>query len=268
MTLTRTLEKLERFGDSEADRALRPPVDAPTPGAPLPPRSRRGLLKGLLVGGAAAVVVALLVTWLVAFSPLLGASVVQVQGATTLSADQVRTAAAVAHGTPLVRLDAGAVARRVQQLPQVASATVTVTYPSTVTVTVVERTPVLRLARPTRLVDATGLAYLTPAAGVPVPDGLPLTTATGDLLPVAADVAAAVPAAVRATVARVGVTAGADGGAPQVTLTLADGRTVVWGDTSREAEKGALVGTLFAAGAPKVPGTTIDVSSPEQVVTR
>ena len=141
MTLTRTLEKLERFGDSDADRALRPPVDGPgqPPVEPRHAHSRGWWLRRTLVGVAVVAVLALLVTWLVAFSPLLGASTVQVQGATTLSDDQVRSAAAIADGTPLVRLDTAAVARRVEALPQVASARVTVAYPSTVTVTVLER---------------------------------------------------------------------------------------------------------------------------------
>lgn len=265
-TLTRTLEKLERFGDSEADRAQRPPVDGLPPLTP-PARPRGWWLQRALVGVAVVVVLGLLVTWLVAFSPLLGAQTVQVQGATTLSDDQVRAAAGVSDGSPLVRLDAAAVARRVEALPQVASATVGVSYPSTVTVTVVERVPVLRLTAPTRLVDATGDAYLELPAGATLPKGLPVTGATGDDLTIAADVAGAIPLSVRtALVGRIDVDAHGPGVAPTVKLALVDGRTVVWGDPTRNAEKGALAGTLFGPNAPDVTCTTIDLSSPDQVV--
>ncbi|MHA3703086.1 cell division protein FtsQ/DivIB [Jatrophihabitans sp. YIM 134969] len=279
MTITRTLERLERFGDSDADRALRPPVEAGSPGGPggpggpgvpgVEPRPRGRWLKRALVGVAALVVVAVVVTWLVAFSPLLGASTVQVLGTSTLSDDQVRTAAGVADGTPLVRLDTAAVARRVEALPQVASARVDVEYPSTVTVTVVERVPVLRLTDPTRLVDASGDAYLELPAGATLPRGLPVTGATGDDLRIAAGVAAAVPLSVRiALVGRIDVDAHGPGVPPTVQLALVDGRTVVWGDPSRNREKGALTGTLFGPGAPDVSCTTMDLSSPDQVVCR
>ena len=59
-------------------------------------------------------------TWVVAFSPVLGAKRVLVRGAHVLSAAQVRAAAAIRHGAPLARLDTGAVAGRVDALPDVA----------------------------------------------------------------------------------------------------------------------------------------------------
>ncbi len=268
--LTSTLERLERFGDSDADRALRPPVDAaaPAPGGPAPSRPRGWWIRRVLVSLAVLVVLGLVVTWLVAFSPLLGASTVQVTGTSTLTTADVRAAAGIGKGTPLVRLDTQAVARRVEALPQVASARVDVVYPSTVTVTVVERVPVLRLVSPTRYVDATGDVYLEPPAAAALPPGLPATTATGANLAIAAAVAGEIPLAARkALVGRIDVAPHGPGVAPTITLVLIDGRTVIWGDPSRGAEKGALVGTLLTPSATPVPGTTIDVSSPDQVVT-
>lgn len=179
MSLTRTLEKLERLGDSEADRALRPvvldPADRP-PGRPYggDPAPHHGWRRRVLLAATVVAVVAVTVTWLVGWSPLLGASTVTVRGTATLTAAEVRTAADVPDGTPLVRLDTAAVARRVEAMPDVASARVAVVYPSTVTVTVVERVPVLYLQNPPRLVDATGLAYRTVATA---PTGLPTTGA-------------------------------------------------------------------------------------------
>ena len=81
-------------------------------------------------------------TWIVAFSPMFGANTVTVHGTKKLTVAQVHEAAAIKHGTPLVRLDTAAVARRVESLPLVASATVRTDYPSTVVITITERVAV------------------------------------------------------------------------------------------------------------------------------
>ena len=54
---------------------------------------------------------------------------VTVTGTHLVSAAQVIAAADVPLGTPLLRVDAGAVTRRVEAIPQVASATVTEDWP-------------------------------------------------------------------------------------------------------------------------------------------
>ncbi len=134
-----------------------------------PPRKLRYVV-------AAAGVLVLVAVWAVAFSPLLGARTVTVSGTHTLTAAQVRTAAAISRGTALIRLDTGAVRKRVEKLPDVASATVTVAYPSTVRIKVTERVPVGYLANTGTggssyvLVDASGAQYREVAAA---PAGLP-----------------------------------------------------------------------------------------------
>ncbi len=132
----------------------------------LDPRRRR-----LVVAGSVVVLAAVL-AWVVLASPLLAVRTVQVDGAVTLSADQVRDAAGVAEGTPLVRVDTAAAAARVAGLPQVADAEVTRGWPDRVVVTVRERVAVAVVDQDgTRsLVDAGGTLFDTitgdPPAGV------------------------------------------------------------------------------------------------------
>lgn len=263
MSLTRTLERLERFGDSDADRAIRPPVLDPEPE---PSRPRRSWRVRALVAVAVLAVLGVVVGYVVAFSPVLGVRQIQVTGARTLSTAQVQQAAGISAGTPLVRLDTAAVAARIEAVPVIATATVTVSYPSTVSIAVTERTAVLRLAGPDRLVDVTGRAYATVPAGEPTP-ALPLTSVPTAELPVAAVAAAALPAASRDLVGRIDVDQGPSGAPPTLTLTLTDGRTVEWGTTERSAEKGQLLAAVLGPGGTAVTGNTIDLSDPDTVLT-
>jgi cell division protein FtsQ len=212
----------------------------------------------------AVVLVALVVigAWVVAFSPVLGAKRVLVRGAHVLSVTQVRAVAAVKRGTPLVRLDAGAVAGRVEALPEVASARVQVSYPSTVVVTVVERVAVGYLAAggPAILVDKSGAQFRTvPAAprALPrfdIPEGA-RGAASGRA---AATVAGSLTAALLAKLTYI------KANDPQsITLVLADGRTVRWGSADRSADKARVLPALLSRS-----GTTFDVSDPDVVVAR
>jgi cell division protein FtsQ len=213
-----------------------------------------------LVGGSAAAI--LVVVWLIAFSPALGARTVTVTGAHTLTADQVRTAAAISNGAPLIRLDTAAVRRRIEALPDVAAASVSVAYPSTVRIRITERVPVgyLTAAGGFALVDATGLQYRTVAVA---PAGLPrFTLPTGASIVstgrAVADVAAALSTAVRAQLVQVSADS------PQsITLVLRDGRTVLWGSSERNEQKAALLPALLTQ-----PGQHFDVSNPDFVIAR
>ncbi len=227
--------------------------------APAAPRARRRLRRWLLCGSAVALVV--LVGWLVAFSPVLGASRITVRGTRTISAEEVRDAARVAHGTPLVRLDTAAVSHRVEQLPAVARAAVTVSYPNTVLITVTERVAVgyITADGSTVLVDRTGRQFRTvpaPPAGLPrfdVPAGA-AAQAAGEAV---ATVAGALPPAVLPQLAVIRAV-----NRSSVTLTLRDGRTVLWGSADGSAEKARILPTLL-----QQPGTFYNVSDPEQVYT-
>ncbi|MEI4270994.1 FtsQ-type POTRA domain-containing protein [Klenkia sp. LSe6-5] len=230
----------------------------------LDPRRRR-----IVVGGSVLVLATVLV-WVVLASPLLAVRTVQVDGAVTLTANQVRDAAGVAVGTPLARVDTAAAAARVARLPQVADAEVTRGWPDRVVVTLRERVPVAVVAeRGTRsLVDAGGTLFAT-VTGDPPAGVVPLTVADPgpDDRATRAGLAAIVslPSVVRDQVTEVAAT-----GSDDVTLTLADGTSVLWGsaaDADRKAQVLAAVLDQLAAGALE-PAAQIDVSSPEEVVLR
>lgn len=218
--------------------------------------------RALIAGATVALLVAALATWIVAFSPLLGAKTVTVLGTHNLTVANVRAAAAIKHGTPLVRLDAALVARRVESLPDVAAASVRTTYPSTVIISVTERTAVGYLASGTRyvLVDRTGDQYRTVPAE---PHALPLFVVPHGANAKAAGRAVATVAAALtpALLARVASVQAFDPTA--ITLLLDDRRVVRWGSAERSVDKARILPILLTQ-----PGTQFDLTDPDQVVTR
>lgn len=234
------------------------------------PRRSMGPRRRLLVALAGTLLVAGAVAWVLLASPLLAVRTVRVDGAQGLPPDQVAEVAGVAEGTPLVRVDTGAAAARVAQLPQVAAVEVTRGWPGTVVVTVAERVPVavVDVDGSRQLIDAGGVVFDTitgrvPAGVVPmdVPDPGPDDPATRAVL----GALTALPRDVRASVAGAVASTGDD-----VTLALSGGRTVRWGSadlTDRKAEVlTALLGQIEAGTLE--PATTLDVSTPDAVVLR
>lgn len=216
---------------------------------------------GWRVGAVATAIglVAVLV-WLVAFSSVLSARRVVVHGAHRLTTAQILAAGAVPHGRPLARLDSGAIADRVEALPDVASARVRFSYPSTVVITVTERVAVGYLASSgwAVLVDRTGTQFRTvekAPAGLPrfdVPAGRQ-GAAPGRAV---ATVAGALTPVLRAQLGSIAAPDPAD-----ITLTLTDGRTVYWGSADRSADKASVLPALLTR-----PGRSFDVSDPDVVV--
>jgi len=127
-----------------------------------------GVLVVALAGGA---------VWLVGFSTVFAAQQVQISGLKTLSRSSVTTTADVPLGVPLARQDIAAIAGRVATYPQVEHVVVKRTWPSTVSITVTERTPVfaVRYANLFVLVDKHGVPYLTVDKQ---PDNLPVAAAS------------------------------------------------------------------------------------------
>ena len=220
------------------------------------------LNRALIAVSTVAVLTVALVVWIVAVSPILGAKTVTVHGTRTLTSAQVRVAAAIKHGTPLVRLDTAAVARRVESLPDVASATVRTDYPTGVIITVTERVAVGYLAVGGHyvLVDETGEQYRTVQGK---PGALPLfAVPAGANAKAAGRAVATVAASLTPTLlARVASVQAFDPSA--ITLLLADRRVVRWGSADRSADKARILPILLMQ-----PGTQFDVTNPDQVVTR
>jgi len=215
----------------------------------------------LVVAGAA---------WAFWSSPLLAVRTVQVDGTSSLSADQVREAAGVPDGTPLIRVDVDAAEARVARLPQVASVAVTRGWPDRVVITVRERVAVAVVERDGRrtLVDATGMLFDTISGQAPEGVVLLDVPAPGPDDPATEAALAAVselPDDIRARVA--GATATSDG---EITLTLVDRTTVLWGDAQESAAKAEVLGGLLQqveSGALER-ARTIDVGSADAVVLR
>jgi cell division protein FtsQ len=202
---------------------------------------------------------------------------VTVTGTRLVTPAQVLAAADIGLGTPLVRVNAGAVAQRVEAIRQVASATVSKDWPDHVTIAVTERVPAVAVAMAGGgydLVDPTGTIVRwarTRPAGLP----LLLTSLAGGALrgdpgvAAAASVLSELSAPLAAAVSSVRVAPVLSGAGTtvvtqqQVTLSLRDGKTVVWGDPGDAARKNREV-TILLRG----PDRYLDVSAPGIVVTR
>jgi len=114
--------------------------------------------------------------WLLAQSSFLDLETVAVTPGAHTAAEVVREAAALEVGEPLLFIDRGAVARRIEKLPWVERATVKRSLPGTLRVTIHERDPVAWIRRGAEpdaglaLVDASGriLDHRTvPPSGLP-----------------------------------------------------------------------------------------------------
>lgn len=226
--------------------------------------------------GAAGVAGAL--GWLVWFSSLLAVERIEVVGpGQWLTGPEVVEASGVRVGTPLARVDVGAVRDRVRSLRPVESVRVRRSWPGTLRIRVREREPVAAIA------DSEGYLLLD-AESVHVatvderPDGIPLIRLRGP--PAGASDPAGdsgphverAPAALRVLVvlperltSKVRTIAVADGGA--VTLRLQGGARVLWG-SPENADHGREKSRLLSALLQRHDAAMYDVRSPEVVTVR
>jgi cell division protein FtsQ len=229
---------------------------------------RRRLRRALLVLGFIAVVAAAIGS---VFSPLLDVDEVTVSGAIGARAVQVRTAAHIDKGVPLLLLDTASAKARIEALPWVASASVDRELPGTLAITVSERAPVawvLGTDGSIRLVDATGYEVSvvpTVPAGLPTIGGVAVDPAVTTTFPVAARVASELTPTLRPLVA--GVVVAHD----QAVLLLAGGAQVRLGvPHGINAKSRAAEAVLAAIARPEntgAPMSYIDVRVPSAPVT-
>jgi len=194
---------------------------------------------------------------------MFGVRTVKVTGLHVLTSDQVIAAAGIKHGSPLIRLDTAAVQRRVEHLPDVASASVSRSFPSTVTITVVERVPVgvVKVSAGYVLVDKTGDQYRTVGkrpTTLPlfvVPPGTSSKTTGGAV----ATVAVALGPALRSSISSIQAL-----DPEAITLLLKDGTVVAWGSaTDNDLKARVLTPLLSRHGVQQV-----DVTDPSAPFTR
>jgi cell division protein FtsQ len=205
--------------------------------------------------------------YLLVQSAMLDVDHVRVAGVRNLSEDDVLDAAAVEHGMPLLRVDTGAIARRVEALPWVEEASVHRDFPGMLRITVVEHEAVafvrgaaggVGLVAPDGRVIATAPA--APAGAVEIL-GLRRVPDVGSLVspPRAAQVASALPDELATQIVAIDV--GGDG----VALRLARGGEVRLGTLDDLPAKAASAIAVLARIGDE-PIAYLDVSTPESPV--
>jgi cell division protein FtsQ len=217
-------------------------------------RRRRWI--GVGVGVVALVVAAFALTQ----SPALDVDRVEVRGTDPAARAEVLRASGVAFGSPMVALDAPAVARRLEDVPWVERATVSRAWPGTVRISLVERRPVavagtgaaaVQVDRAGRAIAPAGDAELPVVAGDPVAIGERLTPTQRWVV---ANLAA-MPGSLRGEIADASATP------TGIRLTLDDGIEVRWGDSSQPTAKADAVAVLLEqADRPTI--AVIDVTVP------
>jgi cell division protein FtsQ len=228
--------------------------------------------------GLAAVAIVAGVAWALLGSRFLIVRSVQVTGTGPMvSRAQVIAAAQIRPGLPLIRVNTSAVAHRVSRIRQVQSAQVSRKWPNAVVISIRLRTPVFAVAvhGGYALVDAfgvdvrdsarrpQGLPLLNPATGINGAGGAGgaagVTSLRGSPVPrAAAAVLRELPPRIARQVRVVTAATPSD-----VSLRLADGVVIVWGDTSRPEEKARELALLMRTHARRY-----DVSAPGTAVTQ
>lgn len=215
----------------------------------------------VVVSAAVAVAVLAAAVWVAAFTGALGVKKVEIRGAGAVPVSAIEAAAAVPDGQPLLRLDTAGISRRVGAIPGIQHARVTRSWPNTVRIDVVERTPIAVVPRGALyLVDSEGVLFQQVRA---VPPGLPKLVvkqpgpadpATRAALVVIGSLSPELRSAVQVVEAPT---------PDSVTLGLRDGRTVIWGGPTDSPAKARALGPLLTR-----PGDTYDVSTPTIAVIR
>ncbi|MCC3314609.1 FtsQ-type POTRA domain-containing protein [Nocardia africana] len=220
-----------------------------------------GRWRRILLWGAPIVVVVIVLLVIAYFTPALSVRSVQVEGVSAVPEQDVRAVLQIPDGRSMLRIDTDAIARRVASLPKVRSARVQRVFPSTVRVTVDERTAVVFFDSPQgpHLLDGDSVEF----AIEPPPPGVAklVTGHPGSADPVtraAVAVLDAAPPALRAQVGEVVARSVSD-----IELKLRDDRTVIWGGADDSERKAAVVLPVLTR-----PGTVFDVSSPDLVTVR
>ncbi|MEV5411731.1 FtsQ-type POTRA domain-containing protein [Thermopolyspora sp. NPDC052614] len=234
---------------------------APDPDRREPPGPVRRAWRVPLVALLAAGVVGA-ATWVVFFSPLLGVDRVEISGNDEIPDEVIRRAAGVAVGEPLAKVDVDVVRARIAALPPIEWAGVERGWPGTLRIRVRERTPiaVAVVGGRTALVDRYGVVV---SLRDNAPPGLPrlVVPRLSPDDPTARAALAVIHGMPQRLARRVEQVQAAS--ATSVTLSLADGRTVTWGDADHGDLKARVLLSLLQR-----PGKTFDVSSPDVAVVR
>ncbi|RRQ89312.1 cell division protein FtsQ/DivIB [Streptomyces griseofuscus] len=229
-------------------------------GPPLVRRIKRLRLRTIVILAMAVVLVAAGAVWVLYGSSWLRVTRVPVSGTRVLTPAEVRDAAAVPVGAPLVSVDTDAIAARMRRkLPRIDTVDVFRSWPHGIELKVTERTPVLLMRKGKNFVevDHKGVRFATIAQA---PRGVPLLRmsvsssgsaaaslrrfGTDRLVREAVLVAGELPGSVRRLTGTVEVHSYDD-----IRLELADGRTVAWGSGENGRAKARTLTALMKAAS-------------------
>ncbi|MFD6296171.1 cell division protein FtsQ/DivIB [Streptomyces sp. NPDC060235] len=251
-------------GPTTAERGERQKLESGPPRPPFLGRLRRPhrliiLILALVLAGAATL-------WILYGSPWLRLERVSASGTQVLTPGQVRNAADLPVGSPLISVDTGAIEARLRRkLPRIDSVDVVRSWPHGISLNVTERTPVLLIEKGPNFieVDDEGVRFATvPDAPKNVPS-LELAVSRPEslrrfpadrLVRAAVRIAGDIPPSVARDTRAVKVRS-----YDSVSLELTDGRTVEWGSGEKGRAKARTLTALMKA-APKA--RHFDVSAP------
>lgn len=211
---------------------------------------------GALVGG---------VGWALLGSSFFVVRSVQVTGSGAISRGRVIAAARVPVGTPLIRVDTAAAARRIERITQVQSATVRRSWPDSLMINVVPRRPTfgVRDGRGYAVIDSYGVVLgrtrrLSHGLVRLEAPSVRASALRGDAAVASAGaVVRRLPGWLRRRLSVVRAS-----GEARIVLILRAGITVVWGSAGRTAAKAEEVAVLLRTKA-----TYLDVSDPGSAIT-
>jgi cell division protein FtsQ len=200
------------------------------------------------------------VVYLLFFSSMFGVKEVAVSGSRTVTADQIRAVADVPAGEPLLRLSTGEIRDRVAAMPGIATVEVTRSWPTTVAITVTERTAIAFFdsgpgGDGVHLVDGGGVVFKTVPARPPGLPELKLPKVSADD-PVTRAVTAVLGVLPEQLLKQV-TTATAKTPA-SVEFTLSSGKVVRWGTAEQTDRKAKVLAALLTQE-----GKVYDVAAPE-----
>jgi cell division protein FtsQ len=255
---------LERDADGGSrPKAQRGPASRPRGADPGPAARPASPWKAAFFALAALAILAGTI-WALLGSSLLVVRSVTVTGIGSVPRAEVVQAAGIEPGTPLIRIDTAAVARRVERITEVQSAQVSRDWPDSVVIAVRERTPVLAAASGDgfALIDRFGVVVSHVARR---PPGITLLVGSPNLaalrgspaIRAAATVLRQLPPQLRRLLRAVAAPS-----ANAVTLDLRNRITVLWGGTDRPAAKAAELAILMRTKA-----SFYDLSDPDAAVT-
>lgn len=200
-----------------------------------------------------------------AYSPLMALRTIEILGTSRIPADQVQVALADQLGTPLPLVDSGKIKKDLGEFTLIRSYVTESRPPHTLVVRIIEREPVGVVTSKAGfdLVDAAGVVI---HSGPDRPAGYPVIQARAGVgspgFHAAAAVVDALPDGIRSQLDTVTAATKDD-----VTLTLAGGARVVWGNSEKSEYKAVVLQALMVS-APVGTVGEYDVSSPDSAVLR